>query len=81
MPVFVGTGDTSSRIRSNRVGFASHSEYWLDDQAVLQEQPVHHCQPEGGLVPKCKRPLSSSIPGQQESGEEAGDCPEEGSRC
>ena len=25
MPVFVGTGDTSSRIRSNRVGFASHS--------------------------------------------------------
>ena len=25
MPIFVGTGDTSSRIRSNRVGFASHS--------------------------------------------------------
>ena len=45
MPVFVGTGDTSSRIRSNRVGFASHSA----NPGTASEGDVYFNSSDGGL--------------------------------
>ena len=45
MPVFVGTGDTTSRIRSNRVGFASHSA----NPGTASEGDVYFNSSDGGL--------------------------------
>ena len=45
MPIFVGTGDTSSRIRSNRVGFASHSA----NPGTASEGDVYFNSSDGGL--------------------------------
>ena len=45
MPVFVGAGDTSSRIRSNRVGFASHSA----NPGTASEGDVYFNSSDGGL--------------------------------